>query len=153
MSERNETTLTLEDHHRAFTEVSFLMDIFIHTMKDLVGGGTASVARNAGRTMGKKLPIYLEKPSFEEALGAVLEYMSAGFEFEARYGRDSADITYRRCAIREVCENRGIAPGGELCKVFHGFVGGIVNEHYGRPVRTSSLDAQATRCVCRMESV
>jgi hypothetical protein len=150
--QRNETALTLDDHKRAFTEVSFLMEIFIQTMKDLVGGGTMSVARNAGKQMGKKLPIYLEQPSLDEVLGAVLGQLSAGFETEFRTDPGGADVAFGRCAIRDVCMNRNAAPGGELCKVFHGFLAGILNEHYGRPVRTTKIQAAADECMCRLES-
>ena len=152
MSERSELNLTAEDHQKAFTEVSFLMEIFIHTMKDLLGNGTTSVARNAGRNMAKKLPIYLEKPSFGEALDGVLEQMKQGFEIEARTQDKTATLEFGRCPIRDVCQNRKQDPGGELCQVFHGFLGGIVNEVYGKPVRTSKIEASTTRCQCRMEA-
>jgi len=152
VSKRSELNLTAEDHQKAFTEVSFLMEIFIHTIKDLVGGGTAGVARNAGRNMAKKLPIYLEKPLFGQAVDGVLEQMDQGFEIQARTQDKMATLEFGRCPIRDVCRNRNQEPGGELCQVFHGFLGGIVNEVYGKPVRTSKLEASTTRCQCRLEA-
>lgn len=153
MSKRAELELTSEDHQKAFTEVSFLMEIFILTMKDVVGAGTASVARNAGKQMSKKLPIYLgDKPSMEEVMRPVLEHLSAGFEIDMKTQGNVAELDFGRCAIRDVCKNRGIPPGGELCKVFHGFLAGIANELSGRPVRTVKMEAAAARCACRMES-
>lgn len=151
MTRHSETALGPEDHKQAFTEVSFLMEIFIHTMKDLVGGGTQSVARNAGKQMGKKLPIYLDQPSFEPVLGQVLEHLQAGFEVERRFDARGADLRFGHCAIRDVCNNRKIQPGGDLCKVFHNFLSGIVNEHTGKPVRTTRIEAGASYCECRME--
>ncbi len=151
MSKRSELSLTAEDHQKAFTEVSFLMEIFIHTIKDLVGAGTASVARNAGRSMAKKLPIYLEKPLFGAALDGVVEQISQGFEITARTQDKTATLEFGRCPIRDVCRNRSQDPGGELCQVFHGFLAGLVNEVYGKPVRSSKLEASTTRCKCNLE--
>ena len=49
MNESGELELSLEDHQEAFSEVSFILDIFAATPSELMGGATASVGRIAGR--------------------------------------------------------------------------------------------------------
>jgi hypothetical protein len=73
MSESELSSLTEDDHRQAFTEVSFLLDIFASTIDDVMGGSTATVGRIAGRKMARKLPIYMQRPSPSEALAAFSE--------------------------------------------------------------------------------
>jgi hypothetical protein len=44
----NELSLSLEDHAKAKTEISFLLEIFADTIVELMGGATAAVGRMAG---------------------------------------------------------------------------------------------------------
>ena len=150
MTEQQEASLTIDDHRQAFTEVSFLLDIFTATIDNLMGGATASVGRIAGRHMAKNLPLYLANPTLPDVLAALAEHMQAGFAITFRCEEKAADITFDRCVIREVCHNRGLALGGELCRLFHYYIDGMVNELCQRPAK-SSLIASGDQCRSRMD--
>ena len=150
MSENRAAELTVEDHRKAFTEVSFLLDIFSATMDNLMGGATASVGRIAGRHMAKNMPVYLAAPNLPEVLAAVADHMKAGFDISFRCEGSGAELTFGRCVIREVCHARGLPLGGELCRLFHYYTDGIVNELCLRPAK-SALVASGENCRTRME--
>lgn len=144
MSALTELDLTVEEHDKAFTEVSFLLEIFIETMEALSGSGAPSVGMSAGRQMGKKLPIYLHEPKLDEAIAAVNKKLESGFDVELNCTDLNAELKVGRCAIRDVCKRRGQEVGGELCKMFHYYHAGIVSEVYGKPVRPRIVDAAET---------
>ncbi len=136
MSSESVREMTLEDHRKAFGEVAFLMDIFTATIDNIMGGATAPVGRFAGREMAKKLPITLDNPSLEEAIGLLAARMSAGFGVTLEGTDGRRELVFDRCALREVCTLRGIQAGGALCKLFHAYFDGILNELICRPVKS-----------------
>jgi hypothetical protein len=150
MSESPEASLTIDDHRQAFTEVSFLLDIFAATIDNLMGGATASVGRIAGRHMAKNLPLYLADPKLPDVLTALAEHMQAGFDITFQCEDKVADITFGRCVIREVCKSRNLPLGGELCRLFHFYTDGMVNELCQRPAK-SSLTSSGEQCRSRMD--
>jgi hypothetical protein len=151
MSESELSSLTEDDHRQAFTEVSFLLDIFASTIDDVMGGSTATVGRIAGRKMARKLPIYMQRPSPSEALAAFSEYMKAGFDISHNQREGALEIAFGRCAIRDVCVDRGIPTGGSLCRLFHEFTDGVINELSSHPTKGAILRSGET-CVARMDT-
>ena len=149
MIERNETELTLEDHQKASTEISFLLDIFASTVDDLMGGATATVGRIAGRHMGKKLPLYMKEPNVEDILNGLQEQFGEGFEFTFEADDSGADMTFKHCALRDVCRERNLELGGEICRMFHFAIGGVVNELMGRPAK-ASITSTGDTCESRL---
>lgn len=130
---------TQEDHRKAFGEVAFLMDIFTATIDTIMGGATAPVGRIAGREMAKKLPVHLGNPSLEEALAALATRMSAGFQFTLEGEDGGRELVFGRCVLRDVCTLRGIPAGGALCRLFHSYFDGILNELVCRPVKSEII--------------
>jgi len=55
------------------------------------------------------------------------------------------ELVFDRCALREVCTLRGVQAGGALCKLFHAYFDGILNELICRPVK-SELVATGDSC-------
>ena len=143
--------LTLEDHQTALHEVAFLVDIFTATIDTIMGGATAPVGRIAGRDMAKKLPVYLNNPSLEEALGVLADRMKAGFEFSLEASGGETDIVFRHCVLRDVCALRKITTGSALCRLFHAYFDGIVNELICRPVKTE-LTSCGPQCRARLKT-
>ncbi len=137
---------TLEDHTTALNEVSFLMDIFASTIDNIMGGATAPVGRIAGREMARKLPVNLDNPSIEEALGILAARMKAGFVFSLQGAGDEKELVFDRCALREVCSLRGLQTGTALCRLFHSYFDGIVNELICRPVKTELGSCSSAQC-------
>lgn len=145
MTGNDDLQLTLEDHRAAFTEVSFLLDAFASTIHGLMGGATAPVGRIAGRHMARKLPVYLPEPALDAVLECVAGEFRSGYEISARCLERGAEMEFGRCAIRAVCRERNLEPGGDLCRLFHYYLDGIVNELLQRPVK-SELAATGETC-------
>ncbi len=153
MTERTELKLTPEDYETAISELSFLLDILVRTIGDLVGAGGAGVGRMAGKHMAKKLPIYLVEPSLDDVLDALKQQMKGGFELSASIADGEAQVSFGRCAIREVCARRNQNPGGEVCELFHHYFSGMVGELLGARVRGSILSAEEESCVTELEAL
>ncbi len=130
---------TPEAHQQAFTEVSFLLDIFATTVDELMGGATASVGRVAGRHMAHKLPIALEAQDLAAAAAALAAYGQLGVRPRAEPGTDL--MSFDGCAVRQVCRARGREPGGDLCRLFHFYLDGVLDGLTGRPVRSTIVTA------------
>lgn len=141
---------SIEDHDAAFTEVSFLLEIFASTVTDMMGGATASVGRIAGRQMAKKIPLYLEEPELETVLSELSKKLAKGFSFSFSCTEDGATIEFGRCAIREVCLRRNTEPGSGVCEIFHYYFDGIVNELTGRPTKSTLLEV-GSECRTQMK--
>lgn len=143
--------LTLDDHRSAFNEVAFLMDIFTLTIDNIMGGATAPVGRIAGREMARKLPVYLDNPSLEETLAVLASRMKAGFDFALEDAGGEQRVVFNRCALRDVCTLRGIETGGAMCRLFHAYFDGIVNELISRPVK-SEIISSGKQCITRIRT-
>ena len=149
MIETGELQLTAEDHEKAFTEVSFLLEIFADTITDLMGGATATVGRIAGRHIAEKLPFYLPNPTTEAVLEALVQHMRDGYQITYTCDPEGADLTFGHCAICDVCRARNQELGGDLCKMFHYSIGGIVNQLMDKPVK-GSIEKTGDTCVSRL---
>jgi hypothetical protein len=139
----NEKTLkgpTMEDHQKAFTEVAFLIDIFTSTIDNIMGGATSSVGRIAGRDTAKKYPIFLTNPSLPEAIEVISERMRSGFAISIETVGDDSSVVFNRCIVRDICKLRGIKAGNAVCKLFHAYFDGIVNELISRPVKSEMIE-------------
>jgi hypothetical protein len=127
---------TLEDHQKAFTEVAFLIDIFTATIDNIMGGATASVGRIAGRDTAKKYPLFLTNPSLQEAIEVISGKMRSGFAISLETTGNDSSVVFKRCIIRDICAMRGIETGSAVCKLFHAYFDGVVNELISRPVKS-----------------
>jgi len=135
----NDETLngpTMEDHRKAFTEVAFLIDIFASTIDNIMGGATASVGRIAGRETAKKYPIFLTNPSLPEAVEVICGRMRSGFAIALETDGNDSSMVFNRCIVRDICKMRGIKTGNAVCKLFHAYFDGVVNELISRPVKS-----------------
>lgn len=147
--------LSIEDHQAAFTEVAFLIDIFTSTIDNIMGGATSSVGRMAGRDTAKKYPIFLHNPSLEEAVTVVADRMKDGFGIsvettnpengEIKTNIDGTTVLFDRCILRDICGQRGIDMGQAMCRLFHSYFDGVINELINRPVK-SEISQCGTTC-------
>jgi hypothetical protein len=140
--------LTSQDYQDALTEVSFLLDILASTVDDLMGGATVSVGRVAGRHQARRLPIYVEAPNVDSVVTALNELEKLGAEF--RVATDNEVLEFGHCAIRAVCNNRKLELGGNLCRLYHYYLDGVINEFLLRPTR-SHLLSTGSACRVRLE--
>ena len=145
-----ELELTLEDHQRALTEVSFLLEMLVRTAGEVVGRSMPSLGTNAGRQMGRKLPVAPVKPEPAAVLRVVAESLAAGFAIAGECNGSGADLRIERCVVRDVCRQQGLELGGELCKAFHYYLAGMMAQLLGKPARPGAVGAGPT-CTLRME--
>ena len=140
MINSSELGLTLEDHEKAFTEVSFLLDILFKTIEVFVGKSSLSLPVVAGRKMARVLPVHLESKSPEEALKELVRVFSIGLDISGRFDGNDAIISLRQCPIRYVCNEREISINGQACNMFHYYMAGIMAEFTGRTNRPITLN-------------
>jgi len=136
----SELELTSEDHEKAFTEVSFLLDMLVKATEVFVGKGSPSLAIAAGRNMAKNLPVHLSDPSPEKALEEVVRVLSIRLGMSGRFDGEKAVISLKKCPIRDVCSERGIPIDGQACQMFHFYIAGIMSSLTGRPSRPATME-------------
>lgn len=142
MSELTELTLTAEDYDKAFSEVSFLLDVLSRTIGQVVGHATTSMSVSSGRHMAKKLPVHLSyPPAIDEVMEVFRERLEAGFDIDFTCDGNAVNMKIGRCAIREACKDRDLPVGGELCTMLHDFWAGMIAELRGLPMRTKDVTA------------
>ncbi len=151
MSSETVMGLTIEDHQKAFTEVAFLIDIFTSTIDNIMGGATASVGRIAGRDTAKKYPVFLNNPSLAEAMEVIADRMRSGFAVSLEVAGNDSTLVFDRCILRDICGLRGIEKGNAMCRLFHAYFDGVVNELINRPVK-SEIAEIGEQCRIRVQT-
>jgi hypothetical protein len=136
---------TMEDHDKAFVEVSFLLHMFVDTIEVFVGKSTPSLAVAAGRKMAKNMPIYLDKPDAAAALSELIRIFSEGFDINGCFVESEAELQISHCPIGSVCNERKLAVGGPICQMFHYYIAGIMAELTGSPARPRTVET-GERC-------
>lgn len=142
MSVQSELSLVPEDYDKAFTEVSFLLDMFIETIVTFVGKSTPALAVAAGRKMAGNLPVHIVEGTPEEAVSEcvrVFKIQQMEIEGSCEAGKGALEINH--CPLGEVCRNRDMELGGQACQMFHYYIAGILAELSGRPTRPVKFEA------------
>lgn len=136
MIDSNELTLSPQDYDSAFTEVSFLLDMFIETIVVFVGKSTPALAVAAGRKMAANLPVHLVENSPEEVLQELVRvFRVQQMQIDGRFEGAKAVVEFTGCPIGSVCRNRNMELGGQACQMFHYYIAGIMAELTGLPAR------------------
>lgn len=136
-----ELTQTMEDHDKAFVEVSFLLEMIVDTIAAFVGKSTPSLAVAAGRKMAKNMPIHLDEPDAKAALSEMIRVFSEGFDITGEFSGKEALIDIDQCPIRAVCLERELPIDGPICSMFHYYIAGIMAELTGSPARPATISA------------
>ena len=136
----NELTLTVEDYDKAFTEVSFLLDMFVDTIETFVGKSTPSLAVAAGRRMAQNMPVHMVEATPECALQEFVRiFRIQQMEVVGHFENGKAVININHCPIRSVCQQRGMEVDGQICQMFHYYVAGILADLAGCPARPTTV--------------
>lgn len=136
----NELTLSTEDYDKAFTEVSFLLDMFVDTIEAFVGKSTPSLAVAAGRRMAQNMPVHMEEDTPEYALQEFVRvFRIQQMEVDGHFENGQAVIDINHCPIRSVCLQRNMEVDGQVCQMFHYYVAGILAELAGCPARPKTV--------------
>lgn len=141
MISTTELHLTIDDYDKAFTEVSFLLDMFVDTIETFVGRSTPSLAVAAGRKMANNMPIHLLEATPENALDELVRvFRIQQMEIDGHFANGEAVMTLNHCPIRSVCLQRNMALDGQVCQMFHYYVAGIMAELAGCPARPKTIE-------------
>jgi predicted ArsR family transcriptional regulator len=145
MSGNNELALSSEDYDKAFTEVSFLLDMFVDTIGVFVGKSTPSLAVAAGRKMAANMPIHMTEATPENALSELIRvFQIQQMEIEGRFENGQAVLSIHQCPIGSVCKNRDMEIDGQACQMFHYYIAGIMAELTGVPARPKTIEVGET---------
>ena len=145
MIDYNEVDLQKSDYAAAFTEVSFLFEVLASTVKDVIGN-SAPLGVSAGRSMAKKIPINLKEPSLGQVFEVLKKHFDSGFEFTANVEDGGGNLQVGTCVIRDICRNQNTELGGEMCRIFHSYLGGMTAQISGRQARVTHTETGDT-CV------
>lgn len=141
MISTNELHLTTDDYDKAFTEVSFLLDMFVDTIVTFVGKSTPSLAVAAGRKMANNMPIHLQEATPENALDEFVRvFRIQQMEVDGHFDNGEAVISINHCPINSVCQQRKMEIDGQACQMFHYYVAGIMAELAGCPARPTTVE-------------
>jgi len=141
MIDTNELELTPQDYDAAFTEVSFLLDMFIDTIELFVGKSTPSLAVAAGRKMAANLPVHIVENSPVEALKEMIRvFKIQQMQIDGAFEGPKAVVRITGCPIGAVCRNRKMDLGGQACQMFHYYLSGIMAELTGMPARPQTVE-------------
>ena len=136
MNSGSELALSVEDYDSAFTEVSFLLDMFVDTIGVFVGKSTPSLAVAAGRKMAANMPVCMSEKSPAEALRELTRiFQIQRMDIKGDFVDGKARITLQECPIGSVCKNRRMELGSSVCQMFHYYLAGILAELSGLAVR------------------
>ena len=145
MIDRSELKQTMEDHDKAFIEVSFLLDMFVETIETFVGKSTPALAVASGRKMALNMPIYLDEGAGgAAALEELVRVFSEGFDIAGSFEGKEATIAIDHCPIYAVCKERNLEVNGSTCQMFHYYIAGIMAELTGSPARPKTIEAGET---------
>ena len=76
-----------------------------------------------------------------ESLDIVAKRMKAGFGISLEKDDDgNKRVIFDRCILRDICTLRGIETGKAMCRLFHYYFDGIINELINRPVKSEILE-------------
>lgn len=146
----SELTLDNEDYDKAFTEVSFLLDMFVDTIETFVGKSTPSLAVAAGRKMASNLPAHMAEQTPEAALDEFVRiFRIQQMEIDGHFENGQAVINIDHCPIRSVCLKRDMEIDSQICQMFHYYVAGILAELAGCPARPKTVTA-GEKCTFNM---
>jgi len=136
----NELTLEARDYDMAFTEISFLLDMFVNTVVTFVGKSTPALAVAAGRRMADNMPVHMTEKTPEVALQELVRiFRIQQMEIDGRFDGPEAAIIINHCPIRSVCLQRNMEIDGPACQMFHYYKAGILAELAGCPARPKTV--------------
>jgi hypothetical protein len=136
----NELTLEARDYDMAFTEISFLLDMFVNTIVTFVGKSTPALAVAAGRRMADNMPVHMTEKTPEVALQELVRiFRIQQMEIDGHFNGPEAAITINHCPIRSVCMQRNMEIDGQACQMFHYYMAGILAELAGCPARPKTV--------------
>jgi hypothetical protein len=80
----------------------------------------------------------------------ISDRMKSGFAISLETAGNDSTVVFDRCILRDICVLRGIEKGNAMCKLFHAYFDGVVNELINRPVK-SEITELGQQCRIRVK--
>ncbi len=138
-----------KDH--ALDDLGLRLLSMAEVFKRTLGGSLPAVGTMAGRTLAKHLPRYRAPESLEEALELAVRQFSPAWKLETTLQGESLTITVSDCFVREVCMQRDLELGGELCVLLYNYLAGYIGRMGSARLRLLEADRGQERCVYQVK--
>lgn len=137
------------NHKKAKQEVAFLLNMLSHTIKDITGRASGAVERMAGRAAAKKMPLFFETRDAQTVIQSIKFFLEGGFDISdiVIVGEEKIELTFGRCALREMCEELNIPIGNNICTLFHNYMNGMIMEFTEGEFTMSIRETGDNRCM------
>jgi hypothetical protein len=119
---------SLEMHRRALKDIGLELSASADVIDRVASGSTGAVATMSGALAAQSAPDELDHRDLESALRHFAETYAEAWEISFSVDEAGADLTFGDCAIRDICSEAGVEPGGKLCALFHGFMVGYLHQ-------------------------
>ena len=120
--------------------------------KQTLGGALPAVGTLAGRTLAGQLPRYQPPASFEETLSFARIKFSPAWEITPKQdGGQELIIEVKGCFVRDLCRQKGIPLGEEMCVLFNHYLTGYLGRMGKARLQFIKADMAPDKCVYTMK--
>ncbi len=116
-----------ESSKRAMEDLGVRLLAVAAVFRQTLGGSLPAVGTMAGRTLATQLPRYQVPGTFRDVLDlAVAQFGPTWALKPSMDGEENLTIDVGDCYIRELCKEKGIELGGDLCVLFYNYLAGYI---------------------------
>lgn len=131
---------------KAKTDLGIRLLSVAAVLKKTLGQSLASIGTQAGRQLAQQLPRYQPPATIEDALALAQSVFAPAWQLNISLQENQCTIRVAACFIRELCKNRGIELGGDLCTLFYGYLAGYIAKT--AKVRPQLVKAERSDTAC-----
>ncbi len=103
-----------------------------------------------GSAAAKKMPLFFESLEVQPIIEGIKSYLQGGFDInEIVTNDDNIQLSFGRCALREICELENIPLGGNLCMLFHNYINGMIVKLTEKNFKMNILEAGNAACIIK----
>jgi len=143
-----------DDEHRkaALEDLGIRLLSVAYVFRQTLGGSLPAVGTMAGRTLAGQLPRYRIPENFQEALNLAVQQFTPAWDISPDYdGSKKLVMNVKTCFIRELCNEKGIELGGDLCVLFYNYLAGYLGKMGNARLKLSNLSAGSEECAYDVE--
>jgi L-aspartate semialdehyde sulfurtransferase ferredoxin len=115
-------------------------------LKQTLGQSLAAIGTQAGRLLAGQLPRYQPPASLDEALQLTRATFAPAWEFASTVQDDKLTLRVGSCFVRELCQQKHMELGGDLCVLFYGYLAGYLSKTAG--IRPRLMDTKRGEHEC-----
>jgi ferredoxin len=115
-------------------------------LKQTLGQSLAAIGTQAGRLLAGQLPRYQPPASLDEALQLTRATFAPAWEFASTLQDDKITLRVGSCFVRELCQQKHMELGGDVCVLFYGYLAGYLSKTAG--IRPRLMDTKRGEHEC-----